>query len=242
MEPTNPWANGPIGSNGLWISDADRARIDRFNAKLSEDDTRRVRYLTQGGRPAFPTQWCGNPWQAPILLLLLNPAWEGEPDAVYADPRLHTRVENMVRGDWDEEYPNAWLSPEGIKVTPWYANVPFGALYNHLVKDYSLDSIDALMLLSQRCAVVELSPWSSYNWSSGAYVSSCAVAVQLVQNAMNDPNRIVLLARGEDNWKAAGLLDADLLPKSRGIRAHQCRITEKNFPTAWKRTCEILTA
>ncbi|HAN16496.1 MAG TPA: hypothetical protein DCP73_13245 [Chloroflexi bacterium] len=210
--------------------------MDRYNSRLPPQDGRRVRYLTSKGRPMYPGQWSGNPWTAPVLLLLLNPAFSDDLDEVYGDPEVQRRVEAAVRGQWDDDYPLPWLHPAARARDPWCANIPFAALHRHLTSKGE-ESEAAWRRISRKCAVLELGPWASYKWSSGAIGSTTSLSIRLAAEAMADPSRVVLLGRGEDDWKTAGLIDADLLPKSRGVRVNQSRITPANFPETWRAIC-----
>lgn len=230
-QPVNPWRDGPLGGD-LWISDADRARIDRFNARLAPDDPTAVRYRTQQGRPLVPGAWSGDPWSAPILLLLLNPAVSDGTDPLYSDPAA-SRVAAVARGDWDLEYPNAWLHPDVRRHEPWTSRVVCGALHRLLVAD-GMQAEAAWGRLSRKVAMLELSPWVSHKWSPGAVVGTTPLSVALAARAAADPGRIVLLGRGESTWKMCGLFDADTLPLSRGVRSNQSRITQPNFPMMWQ--------
>ena len=235
---TTPWTRG-MSPNGLWISLEDQVRIDRTNARLPKDDGRRLHYRTLGGRPLFPGQWSGNPWSAPILMLLLNPAFSEDLDAAYTDPELTHRVTNHVTGQWDDDYPNPWLHPKLRAADPWCATVAFAALHRHLTSKGE-EPEAAWRRISRKCAILELGAWASYKWSSDAFCSTSKLSIQLAGDAMSDPGRIVLLGRGESDWKSAGLLDVDTLPKSRGVRVNQSRLSQANYPGAWSRILQLL--
>ena len=232
----SPWSAGPHPDTGEWMSRDDRARVERWNSRLPPGDGRRIILSTTAGAPVMPGQWSGDPVRGAALLLLLNPSYgprteeiyDSGPDAVLSLLRLN------ATGNWDSQYPNPWLHPELRTREPWCSTVVFGALHRRLVDD-GWDSEAAWQRLSQRVCVLELSPWPSYKWGDGSWVSTCRTSVELAGAAMLDPARVVLLGRGESEWKAAGLLDVDVLPKSRGVRSHQCRLTQANFPTAWPR-------
>lgn len=227
-----PWSHGPR-SDGLWICQEDKDRIDRYNSKLRpEDEEYRMHYTIESGQPMIPGMWCGNPYEARLILLMLNPAVSEENERAYAIPELKERLENSARGQWDPEYPNAWLHPLGRKAGPWCATVVFGALHKHLVSN-NYKPEEAWSRIANRCAVLELSPWASHKWSPNAIISSSSLSISLAKAAMADKKRLVLLARGEDQWHMAGLIDADTLPKSKGVRSNQSRITPANFPDVW---------
>jgi len=231
----NPWKDGP-GQDGLWINPRDRARIDRSNLRLPEDDGRRLNYRTQTGTPLVPGAWSGNPWSSPIVLLLLNPAVSPYSPRLYADPIALEQVKKMARGDWNDAYPNAWLHPAVRPHEPWCSKVVCGALHRQLVEEGTPDE-DAWGLLSRKIAIIELSPWTSHKWSHHAIMETTRLSVDLAQKAMDD-GRIVLLGRGESDWRTAGLVDVDSLPLSRGVRSNQSRITRGNFPSIWDRIVE----
>lgn len=236
----NPFAGGPA-PNGTWLSPLDVARADRWNARIGPDDPRRLSCTTLTGRPLVPTQWSGNPWTASIVLLLLNPAPSPHLDEVYRDPATLNRLEASALCRWDEDYPNALLHPSVRCRDPWTANVVFGDLHRYL-NSIGMESEPAWRRVAQRCSVLELSPLMSYKWSTSAVVSSTATSIALAAAAQSDPDRLVLLARGESDWRCAGFLDVDVVPKSLGVRSHQCRLSRNNFPTAWDRVVELLTA
>lgn len=231
---STPWLTPWVKCNGNdkpWISETDKARIDRFNSRLPAGDGRRIWYSTLGGKHVVPSQWTGNPWSAPILLLLLNPGFSDSLDITYANKEFLHRLQNSARGDWDDDYVNPMLHPLGRQLEPWYSRIPFATLHKHLVSRGE-ESESAWKRLSRKCAILELSPWPSSRWSNGAICSTTSLSIALAQQAMIS-SKIVLLGRGEDDWKTAGLLDVDTLPKSKGVRVNQSRITRANFPDAW---------
>jgi hypothetical protein len=233
-----PWTTGPR-TDGSWISEEDRRRIDRANARVAADDPHRVHYTTEAGVPLIPGQWTGNPWGAKVVLLLLNPAYSTQLDDVYNDAEMVKAMSAQASGQWDARYPNPWLTPKGRRADSWCSSVAFAALHKKLV-ELGGEVEESWMQLSKTTAMLELSPWASFRWSEAAYVSTTHLSVKLAYEAMNDPSRIVLLGRGEADWKAAGLLDADLLPKSLGVRAHQSRISQANFPTVWNKIIDAV--
>ena len=234
----NPWKDGP-GPDGMWIDPQDRSRIDRVNLRLPEGDPRRVNYLTSSGKPLVPGAWSGDPWVAPIVLLLLNPAVSPFTGGLYEDLPSLRHVEDMVLAKKDRTYPNAWLHPAVRAHEPWCSRVVCGALHRYLLQE-GHDPEEAWKLLARKIAILELSPWTSHKWSHHAIVATTKVSVGLAQDAMDDPNRIVLLGRGESDWKSAGLVDVDLLPLSKGVRSNQSRITPANFPTVWQKIIDEL--
>lgn len=189
----------------------------------------------------MPGQWSGDPTRAAVLLLLLNPSYGPKTEEIYESgpPEALYQLCLNAMGHWDETYPNPWLHPALRDREPWCSIVVFGSLHKELVAS-GWEPEAAWQRLSQRVCVLELSPWPSYKWGDGSWVSTCGLSVDLVRRAMSDPNRLALLGRGESEWKSAGLLDVDLLPKSRGIRSHQCRLSAGNFPTAWPRVLELV--
>lgn len=184
----------------------------------------------------MPGQWSGDPTRAAVLLLLLNPSYGPRTEEIYESgpPAALYQLCLNAMGHWDETYPNPWLHPELRGREPWCSAVVFGGLHRELVSD-GWEPEAAWQRLSQRVCVLELSPWPSYKWGDGSWVSTCKLSVELASAAAADPSRLVLLGRGEAEWKSAGFLDVDLLPKSRGVRSHQCRLTRGNFPETWER-------
>jgi hypothetical protein len=170
-------------------------------------------------------------------LLLLNPAVSPHSHKLYADAAARAEVERMARCDWNVHYPNAWLHPAVRQLEPWCSKVVCAALHRHLVAN-GMKEEAAWSRLSQKIALIELSPWTSYKWSHHAVVETTPLSVGLARAAMDDPHRIVLLGRGEADWRTAGLVDVDTLPVSRGVRSNQSRITASNFPSVWDKIVE----
>ena len=235
---SSPWWSGP-GPDGSWVHPDDKARIQRHNAKLKPGDKRRVVLQTESGHHVVPGQWSGNPWEAKVVVLLMNPSTGHELDAFYSNPEVVDAIGPMMTGNWDPQYPNAWLSPKMRKIDGWNATVAWSYIHKTLVEG-GMESEAAWQRVAQRCCLLELAPYPSLEWSSGVFTSTTKLSVELAQRAYDDPDRLVLLCRGENEWKAAGLLDADLLPKSKGVRMHQCRITPGNFPDVWDRILQLL--
>jgi len=237
----SPWSTGLDPATGVWISPADAARVERWNSRLPLGDPRRVILVTSGGHPVMPGQWSGDPSSAPVVLLLLNPSYGPRTEDIYegGPPEALYHLCLNAMGHWDATYPNPWLHPVLRSREPWCSSVVFGALHRQL-QDDGWEAEAAWQRISQRVAVLELSPWPSHKWGDGAWVSTCQVSVDLARRAMSDPGRLALLGRGESEWKSAGLLDADVLPKSRGVRSHQCRLTRGNFPEAWDRLLSLV--
>ena len=171
----------------------------------------------------------------------MNPSYGPKTDQLYESgpPEALYHLCLNAMGHWDDRYPNPWIHPRLRDIEPWCSTVVFGSLHRELV-GMGMDPEEAYMRLSQRACVLELSPWPSYKWGDGSWVSTCKLSVELAQAAMQDPNRLVLLGRGESEWKSAGLLDVDTLHKSKGIRSHQCRVSKGNFPEAWDRILDLV--
>ena len=200
----------------------------------------RVQTVTPEGRPYVPMQWSGNPAEASILLLMLNPGTTGDIDTIYRNPDALARIEACAQGDFDPEYPNPWLHPTLRAMDNWQPGRVFKNLHDHLVGNIGMSTETAWRRLSQRVCLLELAPFPTKSWDVNAICSTLWTSVILANEAIDDPDRLVLLARGRDQWRAAGLIRASLLPKSRGIRGNQPRINERNFPEAWVRVLELI--
>ena len=138
-----------------------------------------------------------------------------------------------ARGDWHPEYPNVWLHPTVRAGNNWHSSVVWTRIHSELTKR-GVKSEAAWKRIATRGCVLELAAWPTPTWTPGVFTSSTALSVELAQRASDDPNKVVLLCRGETEWRSAGLLDADLLPKSKGVRRNQCRVTPSNFPDVWE--------
>ena len=266
----NPWSNRPAMCPSPWFLPGEAARIGRHNsrvqakatsAKTLKDAHQALRRLVAppgpNGAAPVPTQWAGNPWEAPILLLLMNPSWgavdtgTSPADAgldhtetgykIAADAQLQDLLDRTARGAWDPDYPNPFLHPAWRKVDTWHPKKVFANLHSHLTGAQKMGSEDAWKRLAQRVCVLEISPWASLEWTSGCIGPTSRLAADLAQVAMDSPDRLVLVGRGGDEWRKVGLLDVDLLESSRGIRSHQVRISQNNFPNSWGRIISLVT-
>ena len=103
-----------------------------------------------------------------------------------------------------------------------------------------MDTEDAWRRLSQRVCLLELAPFPTEKWNVEAICSTLWTSVILANQAIDNPDRCVLLARGRDQWRAAGLVRARQLPKSLGVRGNQPRINERNFPESWVRVLALI--
>lgn len=265
----NPWQDRNPMDQGDWFLPGEKDRIDRHNgrvmsraagSKTLKQAHQALRRLVAppgpNGRHPVPIQWAGNPWEAPILLLLMNPSWGAvETGTTPSDAGLdHTQagykiaansnlirlIDGTARGDWDPAYPNPFLHPAWRQVDSWHPKKVFAQLHGHLVDSMKMHPEDAWKRLSQRACVLEISPWASLEWTSGCIGPTARLAADLAHAAMDDPNRLVLVGRGGDEWRKVGLLDVDLLESSRGIRSHQVRISRNNFPVSWSRVLELV--
>lgn len=267
---SNPWSNRPAMCPSPWFLPGEAARIGRHNsrvqakatsAKTLKDAHQALRRLVAppgpNGAAPVPAQWAGNPWEAPILLLLMNPSWGAvntgaspsnaslahnpKSFANAANPILQDLIDRTARGAWDQNYPNPFLHPAWRKADPWHPTRVFKSLHEYLTKVKKMQSEDAWRRLAQRICVLEISPWASLEWTSGCIGPTARLASDLAQVAMDDPNRLVLVGRAADEWRKIGLLDVDLLESSRGVRRNQVRISQNNFPNSWDRIISLVT-
>lgn len=225
----SPWRNQSMRYGESWVLPADSGLLGHA-----------VETTTPHGAPYIPMQWSGNPAEASILLLMLNPGTTADIDRIYDNPEVRARIEACARGEFDPEYPNPWLHPTLREMDNWQPGRVFKNLHNHLVGEVGMSIEDAWRRLSQRVCLLELAPFPTKTWSVNAICSTLWTSVTLANQAIDNPDRLTLLARGRDQWRAAGLIRASLLHKSRGIRGNQPRINERNFPETWVRVLKLI--
>lgn len=256
-------------SPASWFLPGEAARIIRHNARVRakassattlKDAHQALRRLVApagpNGAAPIPAQWAGNPWEAPILLLLMNPSWGADKTGtspanagldhtakgrtIAANAQLQDLLDRTARGAWDPDYPNPFLHPAWRKADDWHSKWVFKSLHEYLTKVKKIQSVDAWKRLAQRICVLEISPWASLVWTSGCIGPTSRLAADLAQVAMDDPDRLVLVGRGSDEWRKVGLLDVDLLESSQGVRRNQVRISQNNFPNSWNRILSLI--
>jgi hypothetical protein len=268
----NPWSDRAPMDSSSWFLPGELERITRHNDRLRQAaagaksvqqarDIMEKFVVTAGPTGGFPIPllWAGNPWDAPVLLLLLNPSWgvtwtgtgvhDCEPMHCKASitnankPGLRSLIDRTARGDWDPEYPNPFLHPDWRQADSWHARDVHGGIYRELTGlDPASGAPDesAWKRLSSRICVLELSGWMSRKWTTGCIGPTARLAADLASRAMRDPDRLVILGRGSGEWKQAGLLDADLAEKSNGVRSNQVRLSQKNFPGSWSKLMSLV--
>ena len=258
----NPWSGRVPMSSAPWFLPGEAARIGRHNSRVMSAVTsaknmkgasnalrRLVAPQSPSGSHPIPLQWAGNPWEAPVLLLLMNPSWgavevgstpqdlrlehnEGA-KKIESNQILQSLLDRTARGAWDPDYPNPFLHPLWRKHDSWHPRNVFSSLHQELTNKFGLAPEDAWKRLSQRVCVLEISPWASLEWTSGCIGPTARLSADLADAARQDPERIVLVGRGADEWRKVGFLDVDLCEKSKGIRSHQVKISAKNFPNSY---------
>jgi hypothetical protein len=132
------------------------------------------------------------------------------------------------------------LHPAWRQADSWHPNKVFKGLHARLTSD-GLDAESAWARLAQRVCVLELSPWSSRKWTIGCLGPASQLAAGLAENAMCNPERLVILGRGRGEWKQAGLWDVDLIEHTLGRQGNQVRISPSNFPKSWSRLVELVS-
>jgi len=270
VDLVNPWSGRSPNSKASWFLPGEEDRINRHNSRVkaaassskdikgASNALRRLVALPgPNGDPPTPLQWSGNPWEAPILLLLMNPSWGAkEVGSSPQDLRLEHNdsamkittncnlqglLDRTARGDWDPNYPNPFLHPLWRGYDQWHPKKVFSTLHKELTGKHGLTPEDAWKRLSQRICILEISPWASLEWTSGCIGPTARLSADLADAAHQDSNRIVLVGRGSDEWKKVGFLDIDACEKSKGIRSHQVKISENNFPLSWSRIIDLVT-
>ena len=225
----SPWLDHPRLYGETWVLPKDSGFLGPG-----------VHTVTPDGLPYVPMQWSGNPAGARVLILMLNPGITADIDRIYSNPDALARIEACAQGDFDPDYPNPWLHPALREMDNWQPRRVFSNLHDHLTGDVGMDNEDAWRRLSQRVCLLELAPFPTEKWSVGAICSTLWTSVILANQAIDDPDRCVLLARGRDQWRAAGLVRASMLPQSKGIRGNQPRVNERNFPNSWVRVRRLM--
>jgi hypothetical protein len=252
-----PWSGTADGPGGWWLP-GELDRIRRHNDRIETESRRalaagetkraeevlklRVLLETRSGHLPIPCQWAGNPWDAQVILLLMNPSYDdAASDKTLGDPALRGDLASAAQGNFDPNYPNLFLSPRWRAIDSWHPTRVFGTLHRHLVGDLGMDPEAAWKRCAQRVCVLELSPWASKSWTTGCWGPTAQLGAQLAQAAADDPDRVVLVGRGPEEWRRAGLLDVDLLEQSRGVRMNQVRISPANFPRSWERVLRLVS-
>lgn len=236
------------------MMDAARSAADMDHAVACLD--RVVAAPGPAGQPQVPTQWAGDPWAAPVLMLLMNPSWGADivgnfPGTLnlqhnaaasknFRDTALQSLLDDAARGDFDPDYPNQFLHPVWRQADSWHPSKVFKSLHGHLTSSGLSDEL-AWSRLAKRVCVLELSPWSSRKWTTGCLGPTAHLAAGLAESAMRDPERLVILGRGRGEWKQAGLWDVDQVECSRGVRGNQVRISQANFPESWSRIIDLIS-
>ena len=267
---TNPWSGRAPMSSAPWFLPGEAARIGRHNARVMsnvasaqnmKEASNALRKLVappgHSGSHPIPLQWSGNPWEAPVLLLLMNPSWgavevgsspqslqlehNDSSKKIGSNQSLQALLDRTARGAWDPDYPNPFLHPMWRKADEWHPKKVFSILHRELTDNFGFAPEDAWKRLSQRVCVLEIAPWASLEWTSGCLGPTSRLSADLADAAHNDPNRIVLVGRGADEWRKVGFLDVDLCEKSHGVRSHQVKISSNNFPESWSRVLQLIT-
>lgn len=250
----NPWQGRPVGSASPWF---DNAELQRFNAWNAKAPPKQKILTSLPSGPVIPCAWGGDPWNADVILLLKNPAFNptkaNSPGYELNDPITRRLLEEMATGNFDPVYPNAGLNPQFLKnknrqptrgkalqnwtprvPEPWYTNIVWTDVHKELVK-LGMNATDAWQRIAQRGCTLDISPWGSQSWHHSCMSQvSHDVCVPLAREAIK-AGKIVLIAWGADIWQIAGLFEAVNLPVSQtpGVR-HTPRISKTNFPTHWQ--------
>ena len=114
--------------------------------------------MTASGHNVIPCQWAGNPWDADVLVLMMNPSLGGDIDAFYSRPGVPELVGTCARGDWHPEYPNVWLHPTVRAGNNWHSSVVWTRIHSELTKR-GVKSEAAWKRIATRGCVLELAAW-----------------------------------------------------------------------------------
>ncbi len=240
----NPWSGRSIGSSASWFDPHELSRLQAWNAKAPPKQ-QILTHLPSG--PVVPCAWGGDPWNAEVILLLKNPAFNvskaNDPDYELNDPITRRLLEEMATSSFDPDYPNAGLNPQFLRDRrqthsrmrePWYEKIVWSEVHKTLVS-MGMGPEDAWKRISQRGCTLDISPWGSSSWHHSCMSQvSHEVCVPLARDAIKQ-GKIVLVAWGADIWHIAGLFEACSLPVSqahKGLRWTP-RISKNNFPDHW---------
>ena len=204
---TNPFSYRKIGSEEPFVRPEEAKLISEHNAKVARkknsDDLTLHHLHPVTGKLLPPMCWSGNPQRAAIMLLLKNPSWDLKSLNLITQPEHFRRFEKVAHCIFEpEEYHNPYLHPDYRRHDRWHANL-FRDLHQEISWGLGWDEEKTWLFLSQQVCIMELVPWRSRYWSDSAVVSNIHLDFvgPWVRKAMADPDRIVLMGRGEKQWK-----------------------------------------
>jgi hypothetical protein len=184
----NPWRN-LCPSDGTYILELDRTRIDGYNARRKED----TRVIVE----SIPEPFIGNPRTARVVVLGLNPSHSPDDKEWHSKPAFQQTMFSNLRHE-DSQYPFYPLNPafKASGAGRWWH-----PLLRELQEEPGLDEAK----LAQGLMVIE---WFPYHSKSSALPTrlvceSQKYSVQLAKQMLQQKGTVMVGMRSRDHWMNA---------------------------------------
>lgn len=243
----NPFSHRQLGSGEAFVTPEEEQRIQEHNSSVErrrDADKYKLHHLhPTTGALLPPLAWSGNPFEAKVMLLLKNPSWDEKALDLVTEPEHFERFERVAHCVFGpSDYHNPHLHPDYRDRDYWHAHL-FSDLRVEIKKKFRWNEEKVWLFLSQAVCVMELVPWRSKLWDDGGVVSNLHrdFIGPRVREAMADPNRMVVMGRGETQWKM--MVDAGVSRLAKIKNVQHMTLNRKNMQSsAYRRMLELLTA
>jgi hypothetical protein len=183
----NPWEQ-ILNKRNLFVIDADKQAIEKFNEKASDD------YKIHTDLP--PEPYIGNPITADIFLLALNPGYAGdEKEYLSKNPTLYQALlNNLIHQNID--YPLFFFEER-------FNDSPGAKWWERILKPVLNRTDDNRLLLSHKICELQYFPYHSKSYKSiNQVLDSQKYTFQLLRRAIRN-NKMIIILRSEKLWLEA---------------------------------------
>ena len=194
----NPW-RGP--HSNPFVLDADVERIQAYNKTVDEKFQLRIDV------PPEPIH--GNPFEANIILLMLNPGFHDDDVLYAADADYCKQLEcetSIVQGPGDYPF---------VPLDPCWSETPSGSWWRKVLSRFITLAGDRKV--SERFSVLEWYPYHSRSFRYKSHLLRLSEATAFNQAVaaacVDDPSKTVICMRGHDLWTLGCQFDAYDLPR-----------------------------
>ena len=194
----NPWR---IQRQHRFVLDADVSRVNSYNETVTEQ------FQLRTDVPPEPLH--GNPFNASVVALMLNPGFHDDDVVFAADPVYCEQLDReMSIAEGPGEFPFVPLDPR-------WSMTPSGSWWRKVLSRFIDEAGD--QRVAERFAVLEWYPYHSRSFRYKSHLLRCSPATvfnqELAAACVSDPDKIVICMRGHDLWTLGCKFDAYSLPR-----------------------------
>lgn len=230
LKENNPWKDITVDTlwsdNAKYVTSDDKEVVVKYN-KDNKGKATRFRLEIP------PEPWQGNPLEAKVIILTLNPGYVDNANRLIAkllEKSIDVKALCKFKNEVLHLNAKSMMPPKATNsndvISTWEAFNMLGDWYwvrmlRELREAYVGNDPQKEDVFYQKFSIVEYCPYSSEKFCDVPKLKSMKFTKLLINGIKNDPDKLFIIMRGEKFWKT--LLGKDVITNN-----HRCQYLSKN--------------